>query len=94
MPRDRSTPHRPSTLTPTGDLLAARVWRIGTVETAGDGRPRVLLAHPPEPVATLDGLKVESLAIRESERGATELFIGTDDEDYGAVIRPLPQPVR
>lgn len=77
-----------------GGPFSSAVWRIGTVETAGDGRPRVLLAHPPEPVATLDGLKVESLAIRESERGATELFIGTDDEDYGAVIRPLPQPVR
>ena len=39
-------------------------------------------------LATLDGLKVESLAIRES-KGAVELFAGTDDENYGSALRPI-----
>lgn len=48
-----------------------------------------------EPVrlATLDGLKVESLAIRQSDEQDRQLFIGTDDENHGGVIRLLaPMP--
>ncbi|MBP1625391.1 MAG: hypothetical protein H6Q07_3413 [Acidobacteria bacterium] len=64
------------------------VWDIGFLQADVAGRPRLVLRKKPVTVATLDGLKVESLAVREGPHGS-ELFVGTDDEHYGAIIRPL-----
>ncbi len=72
-----------------GGPFQSVVWRIGRVGTGKDGKPRVAVGER-ERVATLDGLKVEALAFRESEKGGRQLFVGTDDEDYGGIIRPLP----
>jgi hypothetical protein len=69
------------------------IWRIGQIRLEKDGRSRLLLKPSPERLAILDGLKVESLALRESG-GKLELFAGTDDENYGATIRPIPLPQR
>ena len=51
------------------------------------------VALDPEPslLGTVDGLKVESVALRELD-GQTQLFIGTDDENYGGTLRRLPLP--
>ncbi len=65
------------------------VWRIGRMTVDAEGNPVVDLGEPVR-LATLDGLKVESLAIRESEEQGRQLFIGTDDENHGGVIRLLP----
>lgn len=64
------------------------IWRAGRIRADRDnGRP---VFHPrPIKLATLDGLKVESLAIREA-KGSIELFAGTDDENYGGALRPIP----
>jgi hypothetical protein len=59
------------------------VWQIGKIETE-NAEPRLILAEKPERIATLDGFKVEGIAIRDRE-----IFIATDDEYYGGVIRPL-----
>ena len=64
------------------------VWRIGRILADGQGRPQVRLARG-ERLATLDGLKVESLAVRES-KGGKQVFVGTDDEHYGGALRLLP----
>lgn len=37
----------------------------------------------------VDGFKTESVAVREID-GTVEIFIGTDDENLGNVLRPLP----
>lgn len=66
------------------------VWDVGAVVVDAAGRVRVALDPRPAHVATLDGLKVESLAAREESGGRITLFAGTDDEHYGAVLRPLP----
>lgn len=66
------------------------VWMVGTLVPAADGIELVRPASP-ERVATLDGLKVESLAVRVDTSGAT-LFVGTDDEHFGGVLRPLLLP--
>ncbi len=60
---------------------------------APDGRGGAHLHLHPRPVrlGTLDGLKVEAVAVRERD-GHAEVLIGTDDEDWGAVVRPLPPP--
>ena len=62
------------------------VYRIGRVMDE-----RVVLDRAPTTLAVLDGLKVESLAVREQD-GRRDIFIGTDDENYGGVLRLLPSP--
>lgn len=66
------------------------VRQIGRLERRHDGGIHVAISPEPARLATLDGLKVESLAIREIRRGEPELFIGTDDEYYGGALRALP----
>jgi hypothetical protein len=65
------------------------VWEIGQVEESA-GLPAVTLLREPRRLATVDGFKVEALAACPSADGKERLFIGTDDEDYGGAIRPLP----
>jgi hypothetical protein len=65
------------------------IWRIGQIKLDRNRRSTIVLKAVPERLAILDGLKVESLAIRETA-GKLELFAGTDDENYGATIRPIP----
>jgi len=50
---------------------------------------REVLDDEPSILATVDGLKVESVAVREDGNGV-ELFIGTDDENFGGVLRQIP----
>lgn len=64
----------------------SKVWRIGRLKVK-HGEPDVKLLSQPELLATLDGLKAESLAIRETGDHKKELFVGTDDEFYGGVMR-------
>lgn len=65
------------------------VWRIGQIKADEDGNPAVSLEKGTR-LATLDGLKVESIAVCEGEDGKKRIFVGTDDEHFGGVIRPLP----
>ena len=65
------------------------VYRIGRVG-AENGRASVSLDAGPTLLAVLDGLKVESLAVRERQGGSPELWVGVDDENYGGTMRPLP----
>lgn len=65
------------------------VYRIGRV-VAGEARPAVELDAQPTLLGMLDGLKVESLAVREEPGEPLELWAGVDDENYGGTMRPLP----
>lgn len=65
------------------------VWRIGKMIADEEGNPQVELGEG-ERLATLDGLKVESIAVRESNEGGKQVYVGTDDEHYGGIIRLLP----
>jgi hypothetical protein len=75
--------------------FGSMVWRIGQLSLDDNGDPRLVLMADPELIATLDGVKVESLAIRQRSEGDPELFVGTDDENYGGTMRliPLSPPV-
>jgi hypothetical protein len=79
----------PSTANPGDDNGPFRsvIWRIGRVESDKSRRPRVILDDRPQRFATLDGVKVESLALREEADGDPDIFIGTDDENYGGILR-------
>lgn len=65
------------------------VWQIGRVLADQEGNPTVELGGEKR-LATLDGLKVESIAVRETKEGGRQIFVGTDDENYGGIIRLLP----
>lgn len=56
----------------------------------GEGGAALILDEVPTLVGRVDGFKTESVTIREVN-GAVEVFIGTDDEDLGNVLRPLPR---
>jgi hypothetical protein len=61
------------------------VWVAGELDANGD----VVLDDEPELAGVIDGFKTESVAIRD-QNGMVEVFIGTDDENLGNVLRPLP----
>lgn len=64
------------------------VWKIGKIEQGTDGNPEVVL-NLNNRIGNLDGLKVEGIAIRELTAGNVEIYIGTDDEHYGGIMRLL-----
>jgi hypothetical protein len=64
------------------------IWRIGHIT---DRKSRIILSRRPQLIARLDGLKIESLALRQ-QNGKTELFAGSDDEFYGGALRLIPLP--
>jgi hypothetical protein len=66
------------------------IWRAGRFQNDRKGGARPLFLIRPQRLARLDGLKVESLAIREKQGGVIELFAGTDDENYGGAVRHIP----
>ncbi len=72
-----------------GGPFKSAVRRIGRVTADENGSPVVELDEG-KSIANLDGLKVEAIAVREAAEGGRQLFAGTDDENYGGVIRPLP----
>jgi hypothetical protein len=60
------------------------VMVIGRVENG-----RVILDPEPTVLSVMDGLKAESVAVR-GQGNSRELFVGTDDENYGGTLRQLP----
>jgi hypothetical protein len=78
---------------PDNGPFASAVYRIGVVtETAGI--PAVRLFESPLLEGTMDGFKVESVAIREDAEHGFQIFVGLDDENYGATLRLLPEPAK
>lgn len=65
------------------------VWEIGKIISGEGGHPLVQLEENKR-VANLDGMKVESITIRETNEGGKRIYVGTDDEHFGGIIRLLP----
>jgi hypothetical protein len=59
------------------------VWRIGSIDASGV----VKLLDDPVRQGVIDGLKVESLAVRVEEDGTKRLYVGSDDEHFGGILR-------
>ncbi|MDJ0524269.1 MAG: hypothetical protein PX634_02835, partial [Microcystis sp. M53600_WE12] len=66
-------------------VFRSAVYRIGQVKADNS----LIIAPNPQKIAEIDGSKVEAVTTRESPRGEVEVFIGTDDENYGGFLRPL-----
>ena len=78
---------------PDNGPFAAGVYLIGQLKWVA-GKPQVELHDPPICLAMVDGFKVESVAVRQDPANDIyQLYIGTDDENYGGTLRPLPPPV-
>lgn len=73
---------------PDNGPFRSAVFAVGRI-----GNGQLVLDAEPTLLATVDGFKLESVAAREIG-GQAELFIGTDDENYGGTIRRLPVSVR
>lgn len=78
---------------PDNGPFAAGVYMIGQIKLQNEKASIELFPQPVE-YALLDGFKVESVAVRESnDDELPQLFIGTDDENYGGILRQLPLPI-
>jgi hypothetical protein len=64
-------------------------FRSAVMQIGQAGADGVVLDETPSILAMVDGLKIESVAIRETDNGV-ELFVGTDDENFGGILRQLP----
>lgn len=64
------------------------VYRVGRLVDDDNG-PQLILREQPAVVGHVDGFKMESVTVGEVD-GQREIFIGTDDENLGNVLRPLP----
>lgn len=67
------------------------IWRAGRIKADASGTAKVVVDRTPLRLASLDGLKVEAIAVREPAGGTPEIFVGTDDENYGGIVRLLPK---
>jgi hypothetical protein len=66
------------------------VWQIGKIAEGMEESLEVEL-NMNNRLGNLDGLKVEGIAVREPAVDSIEIYIGTDDEHYGGIMRLLPQ---
>ena len=69
---------------PDNGPFRSAVFKIGKVTAVG-----VSLDESPSILGMVEGLKIESVAIRETDNGI-EIFVGTDDENFGGILRELP----
>ncbi|ACK71760.1 conserved hypothetical protein [Gloeothece citriformis PCC 7424] len=68
----------------------SKVWQIGKISEQENNDIQIILESTPKLIAVIDGFKVEGLAIKETNGNQREFIIGTDDENYGGVVRILP----
>jgi len=68
------------------------VFRAGKLQIGPGGTPVFWPDAEPELLAPANGVKIESVALRASSSPDTEIFYGTDDENYGAVLRQILLP--
>lgn len=74
---------------PDNGPYASGVYEVGTIKLK-DNTPIIELYPDPTERALVDGFKIESIAVRKLKGSKhSEIFIGTDDENYGGVLRQL-----
>ena len=68
--------------------FSSTIWLAGQVASGAD--VAIEVADAPRLIATLDAFKAESLAMVTAADGSQQLYVGTDDENLGGVLRPVP----
>jgi len=74
-----------------GGPFRSDIYRLGRFVLGDDGDVHYD-GRLPERIYTTDGVKIEALAIRTLADGTLELIYGTDDEDFGGIVRRLRLP--
>jgi hypothetical protein len=74
-----------------GGPFRSDIFRLGRFKVEPEGGVRYD-RRLPERLFTVDGVKIEALAIRTLDDGTLEIVYGTDDEDFGGIIRRLRYP--
>lgn len=74
-----------------GGPFRSDIFRLGRFVVQPEGGVRYD-GQLPERISTTDGLKIEALALRALADGTPEILYGTDDEDFGGIIRRLRRP--
>lgn len=67
------------------------IFRLGRFALQPDGGVRYE-GQLPARIYTTDGVKIEALALRALADGTLEIIYGTDDEDFGGIVRRLRLP--
>lgn len=76
---------------PDNGPYASGVYEIGKIKLENK-KPTVELYPQPTEQALVNGFKIESIAVRnENDSDRRQIFIGTDDENYGGTLRQLNQ---
>ena len=76
---------------PDNGPYASGVYEIGKIKLENK-KPTVELYSQPTEQALVNGFKIESIAVRnENDSDRPQIFIGTDDENYGGTLRQLNQ---
>jgi hypothetical protein len=65
------------------------VWRVGQVSCEGD-QAKVTMTGEPELIGKFPGTKVEGIAIHALGGGKLEMFLGSDDEAKGGLLKRVP----
>lgn len=74
---------------PDNGPYASGVYEIGKIKLE-NRKPSVELYPEPTERALVDGFKIESIAVRRIKGSKrAQIFVGTDDENYGGVLRQL-----
>ena len=63
--------------------------RIGQFRATPGGGARLVLSIPSATLATQDGLKIEGVAVREAPGEPMQIYVGTDDEHCGGILRQV-----
>ncbi len=74
---------------PDNGPYASGVYEIGKIGLINNV-PTIELYPEPRERALVDGFKIESIAVRSAKGNQrTQIFFGTDDENYGGVLRQV-----
>jgi hypothetical protein len=65
------------------------VSMIGQFQAEGDGRPMFVPSGMFGTIAQGDGFKIEGITVVEQTGEPSRIYVGTDDENYGATLRQV-----
>jgi hypothetical protein len=69
--------------------FSSQVVTVGRFRAGISNSAEFVATTPSTLLAIQDGLKIEGVSVRDLGNGAPELYTGSDDENYGAVMRRI-----
>jgi len=69
--------------------FSSQAATIGQFRTKATGGVEFVPTVPSTLLGRQDGLKIEGISARDAGNGVSEVYVGSDDENYGAVMRRI-----